>query len=211
MVMPESFIILMKKGGGLMEWSFMFFFNSILLGVGLTMDAFSVSIANSLNEPGMKKKKMCAIAGVFAFFQAFMPMTGWVCVHTILQYFNAFEKFIPWIALILLVYIGGKMLIEGIRGEDSDDKITSLGIVSLLIQGIATSIDALSVGFTIADYGWLMALTASLIIAAVTFVVCLFGLVIGKKVVSKLSDKAQILGGVILIAIGIEIFITGII
>lgn len=194
-----------------MEWSFMFFFNSILLGVGLTMDAFSVSIANSLNEPGMKKKKMCAIAGVFAFFQAFMPMTGWVCVHTILQYFNAFEKFIPWIALILLVYIGGKMLIEGIRGEDSDDKITSLGIVSLLIQGIATSIDALSVGFTIADYGWLMALTASLIIAAVTFVVCLFGLVIGKKVVSKLSDKAQILGGVILIAIGIEIFITGII
>ena len=101
-----------------MEWSFVFFFNSVLLGVGLAMDAFSVSLANGLNEPSMKKKKMCGIAGVFAVFQALMPMIGWICVHTIVQYFKSFEKLIPWIALLLLGFIGGKMLIEGIREKD---------------------------------------------------------------------------------------------
>lgn len=193
-----------------MEWSLMFVFNSVLLGVGLAMDAFSVSMANGLNEPTMKKGKMCGIAGVFAGFQFAMPMIGWICVHTIIQYFTAFGKFIPWIALILLAYIGGKMLYEGIRNRDSAEEKPSLGIGALLIQGIATSIDALSVGFTIAGYGWLMAFAAALIIAAVTFVICMAGLLIGKKFGTKLSNKAQILGGVILIAIGIEIFITGV-
>lgn len=79
----------------MMEWSFLFFVNSMLLGIGLAMDAFSVSLANGLNEPDMKKSKMCGIAGVFAFFQAAMPMIGWICVHTIVKYFEAFEKFIP--------------------------------------------------------------------------------------------------------------------
>lgn len=193
-----------------MEWSIMFVFNSVLLGVGLAMDAFSVSMANGLNEPTMKKGKMCGIAGVFAGFQFAMPVIGWICVHTILQYFTAFGKFIPWIALILLAYIGGKMLYEGIRNKDSDEEKPSLGIGALLIQGIATSIDALSVGFTIAGYGWIMAFAAALIIAVVTFVICMAGLMIGKKFGTKLSNKAQILGGVILIAIGLEIFITGV-
>lgn len=193
-----------------MEWSMMFVFNSILLGVGLAMDAFSVSMANGLNEPKMKKGKMCGIAGVFAGFQFAMPMIGWICVHTIIQYFTAFGTLIPWIALILLAYIGGKMLYEGIRNKDSEEEESGLGIGALLIQGIATSIDALSVGFTIAEYGWFMAFAAALIIAVVTFVICIGGLVIGKKFGTKLSNKAQILGGVILIVIGIEIFITGV-
>ena len=76
-----------------MEWNFMFVFNSVLLGVGLAMDAFSVSMANGLNEPTMNRKKMCGIAGVFAFFQALMPMIGWICIHTVVQYFTAFEKY----------------------------------------------------------------------------------------------------------------------
>ena len=96
-----------------MQWNILFFFNSVLLGVGLAMDAFSVSLANGLNEPHMSRRRMLGIAGVFAAFQALMPMTGWVCVHTIVQYFRAFEKLIPWIALALLGFIGGKMLIEG--------------------------------------------------------------------------------------------------
>lgn len=193
-----------------MEWSIMFVFNSVLLGVGLAMDAFSVSMANGLNEPDMKKGKMSAIAGVFAGFQFAMPVIGWICVHTILQYFTAFETLIPWIALILLAYIGGKMLLEGLRNSDSAQEHQGLGVRVLIIQGIATSIDALSVGFTIAGYGWLMALTAALIVAVVTFTLCMAGLKIGKKFGTKLSNKAQILGGVILIVIGIEIFITGI-
>ncbi|MCD7888849.1 MAG: manganese efflux pump MntP family protein [Oscillospiraceae bacterium] len=194
-----------------MEWSFLFFFNSALLGVGLAMDAFSVSMANGLNEPRMKKGKMCGIAGVFAGFQALMPMIGWICVHTIVQYFTAFEKLIPWIALILLGFIGGRMIAEGTKKGESEEENMGLGIGALLIQGIATSIDALSVGFTIADYNWVMALVASLIIAVVTFIICMIGLDIGKKFGTKLSNKAQILGGVILIAIGLEIFITGLI
>ena len=193
-----------------MEWSLLFFFNSVLLGVGLAMDAFSVSLANGLNEPNMKAGRMCGVAGVYAAFQAAMPMIGWVCVHTIIQYFRAFEKFIPWIALILLLYIGGKMLIEGLKHETDVEEEFRLGFGALMIQGIATSIDALSVGFTIAEYGFVMALVCSLIVSAVTFVICMTGLAIGKKFGTKFSSKATILGGIILILIGVEIFVTGI-
>ncbi len=193
-----------------MQWNALFFFNSVLLGVGLAMDAFSVSMANGLNEPTMKKGKMCCVAGVFAFFQALMPMIGWVCVHTILEHFQAFEKFIPWIALLMLGYVGGKMLQDGIKNNNEETDSPSVGLTALLIQGIATSIDALSVGFTIAEYGFVMALVSALIIAAVTFVICMVGLEVGKKFGTKLSNKATILGGVILLAIGLEIFITGV-
>lgn len=193
-----------------MGWDLIFFINSILLGVGLAMDAFSVSLANGLNEPDMKKGKMSLIAGVFAVFQAAMPMIGWICVHTIAMYFSFFEKMIPWIALILLLYIGGKMLVEGIKGDEEEGELASLSLGTLMVQGIATSIDALSVGFTIADYNALMALVCAIIIAIVTFFICLTGLKIGKKVGTKLAGKANILGGVILIAIGLEIFIKGV-
>lgn len=72
-----------------MEWSFLFFFNSALLGVGLAMDAFSVSMANGLHDPRMSMKRMCIIAGTFGLFQAVMPMTGWVCVHTVVELFSS--------------------------------------------------------------------------------------------------------------------------
>ena len=195
-----------------MNWSFVFFFNSVLLGVGLAMDAFSVSMANGLNEPKMKSGRISLIAGCYGFFQFAMPMIGWICVHTIVVYFQKFEKFIPWIALILLLYIGGKMLIEGIKGDDDENSDTEkrLGFGTLIVQGTATSIDALSVGFTIADYGALMAVAASVIIAVVTFGICIGGLIIGKTVGNIISNKATILGGVILIGIGIEIWVRGI-
>ncbi len=185
-----------------------FIFNSIMLGTGLAMDAFSVSVANGLAEPGMRKRRMCAIAGVFASFQALMPMTGWICVHTIVLYFKAFEKAIPYIALILLAFIGIKMIIEGVRGGN-DDEISKIGKSTLLIQGVATSIDALSVGFAIADYDLTMALICAAIIATVTFIICMFGLVIGRRFGTKLSGKAEIIGGIILVLIGLEIFFTG--
>ena len=193
-----------------MEWNLLFFFNSVLLGVGLAMDAFSVSLANGLNEPEMRKKKMCGIAGVFGFFQALMPMIGWVCVHTIVHHFKVFEKFIPWIALMLLLYIGGSLLMEGLKNSEEEEEKPGVGLTALLIQGIATSIDALSVGFTISEYGFIMALVCASIIAVVTFIISMIGLIIGKKFGTKLANKASILGGVILILIGIEIFVTGI-
>ena len=191
-----------------MEMGFVFFFNSILLGMGLAMDAFSVSLANGLNEPCMKRRRMCLIAGIFAFFQALMPMLGWVCVHTIAQYFESFEKLIPWIALALLGYIGGSMIRESLGGCEEECGCGGVTFAALLVQGVATSIDALSVGFTIAEYDLPSALLAAAIIAAVTFVICMGGLVIGRKAGTKLAGKAGLLGGAILIFIGLEIFIT---
>ena len=194
-----------------MEWSFAFVLNSVMLGVGLAMDAFSVSLANGLNESGMKKGRMCLMAGVFSGFQFLMPMIGWFCVHTFVQYFTAFEKFIPWIALVLLCYIGGKMLIEGIKCGDCEEcEDAAVGFTGLIVQGIATSIDALSVGFTVAEYNSLMAFVCCLIIGVVTFFICFAGIAIGKQFGTRLAGKASIFGGVILIVIGLEIFITGI-
>lgn len=195
-----------------MVWDFGFFMTAILFGVGLAMDAFSVSVTNGLNEPCMKRRRMAAIALIFAVYQALMPMIGWFCVHNLLEQFQWFEKFIPWIALVLLSYIGGKMLWEGFHCEGGEDCAckarASFG--ALMVQGIATSIDALSVGLDTAAYDVLHAVVCSLIIAAVTFVICLAGVYIGRKVGDKLSGKSAILGGAILIFIGLEIFLTGI-
>ena len=195
-----------------MKLDFMFFLNSILFGVGLAMDAFSVSLANGLNEPHMPARRVCAIAGTFAGFQILMPLAGWICVRTVATVFTSFQKFIPWIALILLLYIGGKMLLEGIRSKNGEEvEKSAVGFGALMVQGIATSIDALSVGFTISSYPFPAALIESLIIGAVTFCICVLGLFIGRKFGTKLAGKSSILGGIILIAIGIEIFVTGII
>ena len=193
-----------------MRWSLIFFINSILLGVGLAMDAFSISMADGLNEPKMCIRRMFLIAGVYGFFQFAMPMTGWVFIHTLVVHFNAFDKIIPGIALILLIFCGSKMVIEGAKGDEGREPDLRLGAGTLMIQGVATSIDALSVGVTIADYCFFMALAASLIISVVTFLICGAGLIIGKKAGTALSKKAAIFGGIILICIGIEIFIRGV-
>ncbi|MCR5622825.1 MAG: manganese efflux pump MntP family protein [Treponema sp.] len=211
--------------------NFVFFLNSALLGVGLAMDAFSVSIVNAITGPDMRLGRKCGIAGVYAFFQFAMPLLGWLCVHTIATIFTPFQKFIPWIALGLLLYIGGKMVLEALRGEDGRECAAcgksgadcngckkknggkQLSFSVLLMQGIATSIDALSVGFTIADYGVVMAVIASLVIAAVTFVICMAGLFIGTAAGSTrlLTGRAQLAGGIILILIGMEIFVKGVV
>ncbi len=195
-----------------MELGWNFFITSVMFGVALAMDAFSVSLANGLHEPKMKKRRVLLIAGVFAGFQALMPLLGWVCVHTVLQYFQTFKVAIPYIALVLLGYIGGKMLYEGIKCGDCDDCDckSKLTLKMLIVQGIATSIDALTVGLDIGEYGPASALICALIIASVTFAICTAGVYIGKVFGTKISGKASILGGVILILIGIEIFLTGI-
>lgn len=184
--------------------------NSLGLGVGLAMDAFSVSLANGLNQPCMSKRKQLGIAGIFGFFQGLMPMIGWVCIHTLVSYFKALDKYVPWVALVLLLFIGGKMLIEGIKGGEADCESKSLGFGALLVQGIATSIDALSVGLEIAHYSVWQALISALIIGVITFFICFAGIIIGKKAGTRLAGKASVLGGLILIAIGIEIFIKGV-
>jgi len=191
-----------------------FFTNCALLGVGLAMDAFSVSLVRGLSDHKMKAKGVLATAGCFAFFQALMPLIGWLCVHTVLEHFKVFERFIPWIALLLLFGIGAKMLSDGIKHDrchGEEEEKSSSGIGALLLQGVATSIDALSVGFTIADHNTKEALICALIIAVITFAICFAGVHIGKKFGSHFAGKAEIFGGIILILIGVEIFVTGII
>ena len=193
---------------------FAFVLTSILMGFALAMDAFSVSIANGLTWPHMSGKRMSLIAGTYAFFQFAMPMIGWICVHTAAQYFTVFQKFIPWIALVLLALIGGNMIREGLKkdtpGDEAAAKPHMLSLGTLALQGVATSIDALSVGFTISEYGAASALIAALLIAVTTFVICMIGLLFGKKFGERLADKATVIGGLILIAIGIEIFVKGV-
>lgn len=188
-----------------------FFITSFFLGVGLAMDACAVSMANALNEPQMKKIKMFLVAGVFGLFQGLMPLIGYFVGHAML---SIISKFIPWIALGLLGIIGGKMIFEGIKTkkqEDNKQELKLLSITALLVQAVATSIDALSVGFTIADYSVIMALVCVSIVAVVTFAISFIGVVLGKKFGTKLGNKAELIGGIILVLIGIEIFITGII
>ncbi len=180
--------------------------NSVLLGLGLAMDAFSVSLVHGMNDPEMSRGRKLAISGTFAGFQFLMPVVGWLCVTTVRQAFTAFQRYIPWIAMALLACIGGKMLWEGIRGGGEAEKEASSG--SLVMQGIATSIDALSVGFTMAEMQVPEALAQALIIGAVTWAVCLAGLFLGRKAGVRLAGKATILGGVILILIGLEILLT---
>ncbi len=186
----------------------LFVCNSILLGVGLAMDAFSVSIANGLAEPRMRPLKCAAVAGTYSFFQFLMPMIGWLLVRTVVGWFGVIERFVPYIALALLLFIGVKMIVDCVLGKE-EDEMRRLTVGVLLLQGIATAIDALSVGFTLAEYELPSALTASLMIAAVTFVICLFGLWIGKRF-GGIFKHAEVVGGVILILIGIEIFVKNI-
>lgn len=191
---------------------FQFFMTAICLGFGLAMDAFSVSLANGLNDTEMKPPRMCLIAGIFAGFQAMMPLLGWICIRTVAEKFFLFQKAVPWIALLLLCWIGGKMLWEGLKPGDgeTDGAPTALTLGLLAVQGIATSIDALSVGFNMVDmqYNGGMAVLCALIIAVVTFFICLGGLYIGKRFGTKLSGKASVLGGAILILIGFWIFFS---
>ena len=192
-----------------MEFNLLFILNSILFGIGLAMDAFSVSLANGLNEPKITLSSIMRIAGTFGFLQTAMPLVGWLCVHTIAEAFQSFQRFIPWIALALLLYLGIKMIVEGTRNQGEEKE--SLHGWGLLLQGVATSIDALSVGFTISEYSFPFALIESVIIGVVTFGICVVGLFLGKKIGTKVSGKATVIGGIILILIGLEIFVKGVI
>ena len=187
---------------------FTFFIQNILLGVGLAMDSFSVSIADTLAEPDMSVRKGLLIAGTFGFCQSAFPLIGWFLVHTLLSVFMFLEGIIPWAALIMLTWIGGNMLREGLSGNSSPEVIDHpVSGPQLAFQGVATAIDALSVGLTIADYGFGKALLVALIAGIVTFFICIAGLKIGKKLGERIGSRASVLGGCILIAIGIKVLL----
>lgn len=193
-----------------MDLSQLFFINSLLLGVGLAMDAFSISVVNGMNEPDMVPAKMVKISAVFGFFQALMPVLGWVVAHTLISYFSFFASLMPWISFILLLFIGGRMVYLSRKPDNKSSQNAILSDRLLILQGVATSLDAFSAGIVMAEHGAARALLCALIIASVTFVICLFGVRLGRKAGLYLAEKAECFGGCVLIAIGVEIFLTGV-
>ena len=181
---------------------------SILLGIALAMDACAISMANGLKENNMKIKKILFISFMFALFQGVMPLIGYSVGSVIL---SKITYLIPWVSLVILSILGVKMIVEGVKfkKESSKDDIERLTLGIILLQAVATSIDALSVGFTISNYTILQALLCVSLISVVTFFICFAGVKIGEKCGIELGDKAQILGGIILLIIGFEIFING--
>lgn len=185
--------------------------NGAALGVGLAMDAFSVSMVNGLREPKMAPGKILRIAGVFGAFQTAMPLIGYIMVRTLIQAFTALEPAIPWIGFALLMYLGGKMILEGIRKkgkneeEEENKEEEKIGTGGLIVQGIATSIDALSAGLTMAESGAGEAVIEAAVIGIVTFGICIAGVRIGRKAGDRLAEKASVFGGVVLVLIGIKI------
>lgn len=178
----------------------------IILSIGLAMDAFAVSVSDGICYRRMGWKGALLIAFTFGFFQAGMPLLGFLAGQTVSE---AIESVDHWIALILLVFIGGNMLREGVKGLRSPEEIERREYCTareLLLQGIATSIDALAVGVSFAVMKtniW----TAALSIGIITFICSLCGVGIGKRFGGALKEKAEICGGLILIGIGLKIFL----
>ena len=182
-----------------------FYLQSLLFGCGLAADACAVSMANGLEENKMKAGKMLFIALMFGLFQALMPLIGYFVGHAFIEYI---EPYIPWIALILLGFLGAKMIRDGVKKKEEEVNTKKLTFNTIFIQAIATSIDALSVGLTFSGYTNLEAIVCCIIIAVVTFILCMIAIIIGKKFGTKFESKAVIAGGIILIIIGLEIFIS---
>lgn len=187
-------------------WGFLI--NSILLGFGLAADAFSVSVVNGIRYPHMKPSRTALMAGTFSAFQALMPMGGWFLTRTLLHHFQKFRHFLPWVSQFFLLYLGIRMILDS-KPEPSDRAAPAhlTGSV-LLFQAVATSIDALLVGFTIAAYPIFPALLCALIIASVTLVLCFLGGRWGRALGLSLAGKASVLSGIILILIALEHFRT---
>lgn len=174
-----------------------------LIGVGLAMDAFAVSICKGLAMPKMNYKKAIIIAAFFGIFQALMPVLGYLLGTTFASKIAAIDH---WIAFILLALIGVNMIKEALSSDGEDCQDDSLRLGDLIMLSIATSIDALAVGITFAFFNVSLWLSIS-IIGIITFVICVIGVKIGNVFGEKYKSKAEFTGGLILIAMGLKILI----
>lgn len=186
----------------------------LLTGVGLSMDAAAVSMTNGLNEPKMRIWKVLLIALFFGIFQGVMPLIGYFAGTLFAE---AVASVAPYVALVLLGFIGGRMIYEALKKkrEEEEPADKNLSVSALTVQAIATSIDALAVGISLLALSESGALkinifAACALIAACTFIISLAAVFIGKKFGAVLADKAELIGGIILVAIGLKIFIEGV-
>ena len=182
----------------------------LLMAIGLSMDAFAVSISNGILLCRATPLQTCKIAGAFGLFQGVMPMIGYLIASTFAKQIVALDH---WVAFGLLAFIGGKMLWDVFRGEEEEQDGDPTQWRTLLLMALATSIDAMAVGVTMAldrsgllapDWGFLL---CAGVIAAITFGVCLVGVQLGCKTGNRFGKRAQIAGGIVLIGIGIKILL----
>lgn len=183
------------------------FIELLLMGVGLAMDAFAVSVCKGLAMRKVNKKQAVIIALFFGGFQALMPFIGWALGIQFESYITSIDH---WIAFVLLGFIGGKMILEAVKPEE-DEEIEQmdppLDLKQLTILAVATSIDALAVGITFAflDYPIVEAIS---IIGVVTFIICIAGVYVGNFFGSKYKNKAEFAGGLILVLLGLKILLS---
>ncbi|OGP12749.1 MAG: manganese efflux pump MntP [Deltaproteobacteria bacterium GWA2_50_8] len=175
----------------------------IIIAIGLSMDAFAVSISEgfAIKRPPVKSALLLAL--FLGFFQAMMPIMGWLAGVSLKNYITSIDH---WVAFTLLFLIGLKMLYEGFYGPSAKKKDVSLRLSTLLVLAIATSIDALAIGITFSFLN-ISILSPILVIGAVTFIISLVGFFLGKKFGRFLGNKAKILGGILLIIIGTKILV----
>lgn len=178
-----------------------------MLGTGLAMDACAVSMTNGFNNPTMATRRKLFIAFVFAFFQGLMPLIGFFIGHSFLFLIG---NWVGWIAFAILSLLGINMIFSATNKKEEISNQYNFSIKLIVLQAIATSIDALSAGIAFAGLIPIKALISVLIISLVTFIICFIGINIGARFGKKLGSNAEIFGGVILIIIGLEIFISNI-
>ena len=183
------------------------FIELFLLGIGLAMDAFAVSVCKGLGMRNLNKKQTLIIGLYFGGFQALMPLIGWLLGSQFQKYITRIDH---WIAFILLGFIGGKMMIEAIREWNEEETVdvidAHLDHKNMLVLSVATSIDALAVGITFAflDTPIIEAIT---IIGITTMVISIIGVVVGNFFGSRYKSKAEFIGGLILVLLGLKILL----
>ena len=180
----------------------------LLMGIGLAMDAFAVSVCKGLGMRRVNKKQAVVIALFFGGFQALMPLIGWLLGRQFESYITGIDH---WIAFVLLAFIGGKMILEAVRPEDEDVAVEQmdapLDLKELLVLAVATSIDALAVGITFAFLSYPIVEAIS-VIGVTTFIVCIIGVYVGNFFGNKYKNKAEFAGGLILVLLGTRILLT---
>ena len=190
----------------------MSYLSVILIGLGLSADAFSVSISKGLACRSNVYKNALACGITFGLFQGLMPLIGWFIGSS---FANIINEYSGYVGCAILAFIGGKMIFDAIKGEDDDDK-GDLTLKSLLILGVATSIDALAVGVTFATpelnampliSAFFVVLSYCAIITVTTLIMSFIGFVFGEKLKSIIGGRAEILGGAVLIGIGIKLLV----
>lgn len=183
--------------------------NSFILGLGLAMDAFSICVANTMDDKYNNNVKTVIMPLIFGFFQFLMPLIGYLFVNVLSDNISIINNCIHIISFLVLSYIGIKMIYKSIVDKKKDIKDTqdNSSFKLILIQGVITSIDALSAGFAFSSYNIQSTIIASVVIGIVTFIMCVIGANIGRKVGTILTDNAKIYGGIILILIGLRIYL----